>query len=194
MYRDTISIEVENRSTTLQPWIRLFDQKRSQVAQSYDGTPGANLSYSFSAAPNATFYFFMRGSNNSNGDYSVRVLQLKRYDQYEPNDDILNVKPINLGVPVTAEIMDGSDIDYFTFTTHADTEKGVILIENRSSSLQPWVRLFDYRKSNIGQSYDGTPGANLIHSFQAQPNSVYYFFVRGSNNSYGTYSVTVTQE
>ena len=194
IYRDTISIEVENRSTSLQPWVRLFDQKRSRVDQSYDNTPGANLVYSFSAEPKSVFYFFLRGNAKSAGDYSVRVLPLKRYDQYEPNDEILNAKSINLSVPVEAGVMDGPDIDYFTFTTSADIEKGVIIIENRSSSLQPWVRLFDYRKSDVGQSYDDTPGANVRHSFQAQPSSVYYFFVRGSGNSHGAYTVTVTQE
>ena len=193
-YRDVINIEVENRSTSLQPWLRLFDRKKSKVDETADGTPGANLSYSFSAQPDSKHYFFVSGANSSRGDYSVRITPSRQYDQYEPNDQIIHEKSIRVGVPVEAEIMDASDVDYFSFTTSADNETNTIVLENRSTSLQPWLRLFDRKKSKVDETADGTPGANLSYSFSVQPDSKYYFFVNGANSSYSAYTVTVTQK
>ena len=193
-YRDIINIEVENRSTSLQPWLGLFDRKKSKVSNKADGTPGANLSYSFSAQPNSKYYLFVSGANSSRGDYSVRITPSRQYDQYEPNDQIIHPKSIRVDVPVEAEIMDASDIDYFSFTTSADNQVNTIVLENRSTSLQPWLGLFDRRKSKVGDKADGTPGANLSYPFAAQPDSRYYFFVNGANSSYGAYTVTVTQK
>jgi len=113
----------------------------------------------------------------------------------EPNNEILNPNTVPLGTWIKGSVSDGQDIDYFKFGT-PPIYRDVISIEvkNCSTSLKPWVRFFNQKKSEVGQSYDDTPGAVVTHSFQAQPNSAYYFFVRGYNNSYGAYTVTVTQE
>ena len=97
-YRDWIKIELDNRSATLEPRLELFNYEKSSVGNRHLTTPGANLSYSFVAAPQSKYA--VRISNyygNSVGAYLFRVTPAKAYDSYEPNDIILNASTIAAG-------------------------------------------------------------------------------------------------
>src|SRR5262249_27881150 len=119
-YRDKIRIELQNRSTTLEPKLELFDNEKTSIGSIYKTTPGADVAYVFASKP-ATSYA-VRLSNyygESTGLYLVRVAPMKAYDASEPNDDILHAKPIAVGATVAANIMDKSDYDYYAVTAGA---------------------------------------------------------------------------
>ncbi len=92
----------------------------------------------------------------------------------EPNDDALNTNVIGLGEWVTAAIGDGKDQDYFSFRTpgkHRDWIK--IELDNRSTTMEPRIYLYDADKKHIGNRYNTTPGANLSYAFVSAPDRRY---------------------
>jgi tetratricopeptide (TPR) repeat protein len=192
-YRDIVRINLENRSTTLQPGIRLFDAERSAIDQRENGTGGANLEYLLSVQPDTTYYVQVYGHYSTPGAYTLTVKPLQRHDAYEPNDDILHAKLIPIGQAIEADIMDARDTDFYQIKmTAAGTAK--VSLENRSTTLQPGIAVYDARKSAVGQREDGTGGANLEYSFPVQPNTVYYVQIYGHYQTGGAYTLTVTQE
>ena len=192
--RDWIAIEFQNRSTTLEPRIELFDAEKTSLGEVHKTTAGADLTYSF-VARSATKYV-ARVSNvygNSTGVYLLRVLPKKAYDAYEPNDDILNAKTITVATPVTASIMDKDDVDYFSLTSGKAEETLVVEVKNRSTTLQPEIMAYDAAKTAIGSEHNTTPGGDVRYSFKAQPQTTYYLRVRDVYSSTGgDYTLTVS--
>ncbi|MEP6699236.1 MAG: hypothetical protein ABJB09_05840 [Verrucomicrobiota bacterium] len=194
-YRDILQAQIENQSTTLRPGINVFDANKSLImGPNYNGTPGANHYPSFSVGPDAALLVQVYGASNSTGRYRIMVKPLKKYDSYEPNDDILHAAPIEMGKEISANIMDDSDTDFYRFETgaHGAVVKGHI--ENKSRTLAPGVYFFDGAKSNVGNSYSGAPGANHDFSFPVQPNAAYFVQVYGVQGRRGDYTLKVTQE
>ena len=193
-YRDIVQISIENRSTTLAPGINLYDANKSLlVGNQYNDTKGANLEYAFPAPPGITYYVQVYGRWSS-GDYFLTVKSLKKYDAYEPNDDILHPAIIALNTPINASIMDEADTDFYQFKTTAQSGQIKVSIENRSATLAPGINLFDANKSLIvGGQYNDTKGANLEYLLSAQTNATYYLQVYGRWSS-GDYTLTLTPQ
>jgi hypothetical protein len=193
-HRDWIRIELQNRSTTLEPRLELFDHEKTSLGAVQKTTQGADLAYAFVGAP-ATSYV-VRVSNyygQSVGVYLLRVVATKAYDAYEPNDDILTAKSIALAEPVAADIMDKGDMDYFTVAAGAKDGLLRALVENRSTSLQPEVAVYDSAKTLIGANSNTTPGGDASLSFKAKANATYYVRVRDYYSSAaGGYTLSVS--
>lgn len=111
----------------------------------------------------------------------------------EPNDDNLNTNIIALDQWVAASIGGPKDSDHFAFTT-PDIHRDVIRVEikNSSTSLEPKLELFGSDKSSLGAIQNTTRGADLAHTFVADPATGYS--VKVSNyygESKGTYLIRV---
>lgn len=193
-HRDWIRIELQNRSATLEPRLELFDAEKTSLGEVHKTTRGADLAYAFVAEPARTY--FARASNyygQSVGVYLMRVAATKAYDAHEPNDDILSAKQINVGDAVAAGVMDRSDIDYFKFTS-GDGEGAILArVENRSTTLQPEVAVYDDSKALMGSGHNTTAGGDTSFSFRVRPRTTYYVRVRDYyTGAAGNYSLTVS--
>ena len=194
-HRDWLRIELQNRSTTLEPRLELFDAAKTSLGSVYKTTPGADLAYAFVAQP-ATPYL-VRVSNyygNSVGVYLLRIAAPKAYDAHEPNDDILRAGEIAVAQPVAAGIMDQNDMDFFTLA--AGKTEGAMLasVKNRSTTLQPEIAVYDANKALIGSQRNTTPGGDVSYSFKVAPETTYYVRVRDYYGSAaGDYTLTVAQ-
>jgi outer membrane protein OmpA-like peptidoglycan-associated protein len=51
-----VSVVLENLSATLRPDVKVFSQLKSQIAEKYDGTPGAGLDFTVDVEPGKDFY------------------------------------------------------------------------------------------------------------------------------------------
>ena len=161
------------------------------------GNAGANLKYSFTAQPSSIYYVHVTSSGHkTSGAYRLIIKPLRAYDEYEQNDDILQAKPIPVGKPIDAGKMDGQDQDFYQFKTSSRAGNITVFIENRSTTLQPALRVFNSEKSDIsGWQSSGNAGANLKYSFTAQPSSIYYVHVTSSGHkTSGAYRLTVKEE
>ncbi len=190
--RDLVEIEIENRSTTLAPVLKLFDaDQRATGMGMTERKPGASIRLTIAPTPNTTLYLEVSGYGSSAGAYTLRVTPKKAFDAYEPNDDIFNAKAITLGTPVTANIMDENDTDYFSMLS-ARTGTVKITITNHSATLIPALSTFfpDKRSSGFGPDIK-IPGGNLSHTMEVLENQTYFLQVWSRFNSAGAYSLLV---
>ena len=194
-HRDWLRIELQNRSTTLEPRLELFDAEKTSLGSTYKPTPGADLTYAFVAEPGTRYV--VRASNYygaSVGVYLMRVVATKAYDALEPNDDILHARSIGVAAPIAANIMDKNDIDFFAITTGKSEGMLVASVKNRSTTLQPEIALYDASKRLLGTQANNTPGGDASYTFKATPNATYYLRVRDYYGSAaGDYTLTVAE-
>jgi outer membrane protein OmpA-like peptidoglycan-associated protein len=189
--RDLGVVRVQNRSTTLKPDFKLFNADRSQGAESYDGTPGASVERTIALEPGQAFYVEVL-NYGSTGKYTLSVTPQKAFDAHEPNDDVLSATPIAIGTPIDASVMDDKDNDWYRIS--GATQKTVhITFDNQSTTLRPDVKIFSASKSQIGEKYDGTPGANLDFTFDVEPGKDFYLQVLPYSTT-GKYRLTVKPE
>ena len=194
--RDWIRIELQNRSTTLEPRLMLYDAEKAHLGTQLKKTAGADLTYGFVAAPKTKYV--VRASNyysESVGVYLIRVVPAKAYDAYEPNGDILKAKAIDVGTTLEAGVMDGHDHDYYVIKT-GDVEANIrIDIENRSTSLHPEIGLYDANKTWLGHQLNKTAGGDTSYTFKAQANTKYFIRVRDYySEAAGDYTMMVSAQ
>jgi hypothetical protein len=68
----SLTVSLDNQSTTLPPSVSAFDSNRSQIdSQRLDSTPGANLKFVLSTDPGKSYYLKVEGFSESSGAYSL---------------------------------------------------------------------------------------------------------------------------
>ena len=178
---------------SLEPRLELFDARRASIGSVNETTPGADLSYSFVAEPGTSYS--VKASNyygETGGLYLLRVVPTEAFDTHEPNDAIRNATAVAAGAPVEAGIMDKADEDFFALRG-GDADSALrVAIENRSTTLQPEVVVYDEAKAQIGNARNTTTGGDVSYSFRAEAKAVYYVRVRDYyRNAAGDYTLTV---
>lgn len=192
-YRDWIRIEVQNRSTTLDPRLHLFNADKANIASPYNGTVGGDLRYDIVAAPASRFTFKVDSYNGNNtGVYLVRVAPQKAYDSFEPNDDILGAKEISANSAIEAQIMDGGDADFYVAAGDAEREV-TITLTNKSATLHPRLHIYNARKGQVADPYNGTPGGDLSYKIKMPAGPVYVRVSDYHGNAGGAYQLTINQ-
>lgn len=194
--RDWLTIEFQNRSAELEPQLKLFDEEKTQFAQPYKTSAGADLKYSFVAVPGSTYSF--RVSNyygKSKGVYLLRVQPVKAYDDFEPNDSILEAKTFSQGKSIGAKIMDKNDVDHFKLSGVKVSKSLVVKLQNKSSGLHPSVTAFDQNKNVIKTAYRTTPGADVDLRIPVQAEQDIFIKVEDYyKNGLGEYQLTAATE
>jgi tetratricopeptide (TPR) repeat protein len=193
VYRDRVEIHVENQSTTLAPYIGLYNSDRAYINYVQNTTPAGNVTFPLVALPGTKYFFVVQGFQGTSGAYKVTVRALKAYDSYEPNDDIFHASPINTGRSIEAAIMDSGDVDYFQFKTSKGGNVAITL-ENRSTTLAPYIALYNSDRSYVNYVQNTTPAGNVTFPFVALPDTKYFFVVTGFQGTSGAYTFTVKEQ
>jgi len=68
-----VHVQLVNRSGTLLPDIRVYDERRSEIQHKFDSTPGASLDFSFDATSGKTYYLQVAPYVGSRGAYQLTV-------------------------------------------------------------------------------------------------------------------------
>ena len=190
--RDLIAIEITNRSQTLTPVLRAYNDASQLLDWGRDTRkPGESITEFISPEPNSIAYFEISGRGRGAGAYTFRVKTSKAFDAFEPNDDILHAARLVFGQRIEANIMDENDLDYYSFVSPR-TGKVAIELQNSSATLIPALTTFepDMRSSAFGPDVQ-TPGAGLRHSMAVEENKTYFIQVWPRAKSSGNYSLTV---
>jgi len=191
--RDMVVVHLENRSTTLQPSLSLYNEDKS-VARNWDwpNAPGADMEFTFSAEPGKTYFVGALSNNkNSPATYAISLVPQKAYDEYEPNDNAFTATPLKVGQTFDANIMDGGDVD--SYRVSGVKEKSLTVhLENKSTALWPSVRILKSDRS-IAKNWDwpNAPGADLTFSIEAEPGQEYFIEVGNHDSTAGPYKLTV---
>ena len=194
-YRDWIHVEVQNRSTTLDPNLELYDAAKAMVGSTYNATRGGDLGYDFVAPPSTKFAVRVSSHFAQNtGVYVVSIAAKKAYDAYEPNDDILSAHRIAERTPVKASIMDRNDVDMYAIAGASGERTLTVTITNASATLHPHVVVYDAGKTEIGSSYNSTAGGDLNYAFKAPKGPVYVRVSDHFTQDGGDYVLTVAPQ
>jgi hypothetical protein len=185
--RDVAVVRLQNRSTSLRPYMKFYDANRSQLVENFDGTPGASVERRMTIEPGSTFYVQVL-AYNSTGKYSLSVLPQHAYDAHEPNDDALSATPGKMAIANEGSILDDKDPDWFRISG-AETKTVHVTLDNLSSTLRPYVKVFSATKSQVTEKYDSTPGANLDFTVDIEPGKDFYLEVQPYNST-GKYRLT----
>jgi hypothetical protein len=190
--RDRVSIEIVNRSPTLNPRMRLNDENGKLLSGLKEATgKGESLRYDFSPSPNTLYYVQVDGAPGTSGAYTLRVNALHAYDVYEPNDTLLTATRIALGQSIEANIMDPDDTDYFSLLSPVAASVSIDLV-GRSDTLFPGLGTYGPDLRNIGFAPDAKgPGASIHYVLAVEANQVYYVQVFSKNDTTGPYSLVV---
>lgn len=196
--RDIVRIELENQNLALKPRIGVYDADKKWLhgTTDYSGnvTAGQNMEHQFSATP-GTVYLVWVASLGDAGPYRLRVSSTNAYDQYEPNEVLLNARPVSADSVLAANIMDSVDQDYFQITVSEGSSIGVDL-QNKSPSYKPRIGVYDPIRKWVGGTtdYSGnvTAGQDMQFSFNADTGGPYYVWV-GSLGGRGNYILTIKE-
>lgn len=191
VHRDFILIEVQNQSTTLAPQVNVYNGDKALLASPYNGTNGGNLRYQFLVSPAQTYYLqLLEYRRSQKGTYLISASAMNRYDMHEPNQTLLEATSLSTDDQVDANIMDGSDYDFYQFESQ---QSGTIVIQfdNLSSTLAPQLDLYNANKSALHLVYDGSNGANIALQYAVEKDTTYYLRVMEYRNSQsGQYRLT----
>jgi hypothetical protein len=186
--RDIVRVRLENKSATLRPSMKLFNNDRSSLASKYDMTPGASVEQLVSLSPGQAIYVEVEPYGSA-GPYHVSATPLRAYDVNEPNDDQLTPTALPVGQTIDGSIMDEGDHDWFR-VTGAQTAKVTVVLDNQSSTLKPNVRIYSATKSQKLERYDGTPGAGLDFVADVEAGKDFYVHVL-PYGSMGKYKLSI---
>ncbi len=191
--RDIYQATIENGSTTLHPGLTVFDGNRHQLNACYSWSESvAQVDCPFSALPQSAYYVQVSGLQATTGSYVLVVTSLKRYDSYEPNDDFPQAKSISIANTIEANIMDGSDTDFYIVKTGTAGGQLAARIENGSTTLHPGLTVFDGNRHQLNACYSWNESvAQLDCPFSALPQSTYYVQVSGLQSTAGAYKLAV---
>jgi TIR domain len=67
-----ITVMFENLSSTLRPDVKVFDANKSEIAEKYDATPGANLTFDINIKQSREFYIQVLPYDSA-GQYRLRI-------------------------------------------------------------------------------------------------------------------------
>jgi hypothetical protein len=188
--RDRYQATIESGSPTLFPAIAFFDGNRHQLCKQDPWEAVAQVSCTFTAAPDSFFYVQAYASRDTTGNYTLLVSPLKRFDSFEPNDDFDQAKKIAFGSTISANIMDEFDSDYYAVTT-SKAGPASATVKNDSTSMFPAVRVFDNNRHELCKKDPWEAVAEVQCEFTAAPNSIFYVRVYSSQNTSGSYRLTV---
>ena len=186
--RDLAVVRLENESTTLRPYVKIFNADRSQVAEAFDGSAGASVQHVLPLTPGQPIYVQVLPYNTI-GKYRISVTPQKAYDTFEPNDTLLTPAAAKVGTDIDAGVMDNKDPDFYRFSG-APARMVKVTFENLSTTLRPYLRVYDGNKSMILERFDGTPGANLNFDVDLKQSRDFYIAVNPYSTS-GKYRLRV---
>tara|TARA_B110000503_G_scaffold83460_1_gene127342 strand:- start:54344 stop:55120 length:777 start_codon:yes stop_codon:yes gene_type:complete len=173
---DLIAIVLQNKSTTLRPWINVYDADKSQTSSKYDNIPGANVNQVIAAAPQTTYYVKIL-PYDIKGKHTLSIEPNQTWDEFAPNEDAFSAVDIGGNKRVVANIMGSQNNDWCQLNAGAvDTIS--VRLKNRSTTLRPWLEVYNRNKFEILSQYDNTPGSDLEVSFKVVAGESYFIQVR----------------
>lgn len=189
--RDWIVVRVENRSSTLRPKLTIYNANKTQLHDVRGRNDGADVEERFVAQPGAAYFVQVSSMYGSAGAYAVRASLQRAYDEFEPNDDAFTARVIEDEAAIDAGIMDDVDVDWHRFTAPSDGSM-LVRVDNRSSTLRPWLAIYDRDKKQLVKSDASNAGQNLQQSVKVEARKDYYAVIGGMYATTGAYRLVLS--
>jgi hypothetical protein len=116
-------------------------------------------------------------------------------DETEPNDGFAAATTLALGATARGALGGGNDRDFWRLRSEPGRrDRFRVALVNGSMGFSPKVRAYNGRKSEVGDAYDATLGANLDLVFVASPDEDQYVEVTSWGGTGGPYELRVVAE
>jgi hypothetical protein len=179
---DVVRIEL-NRATdsSLDPLVELYFNN-SRIARDDDGGPGNNsLIDNFTLPSNGTYTIRARGFSSTTGTYELALTRLSSGSERDR---------IAIGQTKRSTISRSGERDNYVLTINSSKRILIHLNKTSSSSLDPFLFLYDGENNLIAQNDDGGPGNNSQIQ-RTLSNGTYLIQAAGFGTSTGSYDLTV---
>lgn len=194
--RDWYSIEVRNLSAELSPRLAVYGSDKALVAStspfSTEVTPGQDQTVRI-VMPGGSAAYAQVLSVGGDGAYRVVARPEGAFDEFEPNDGILQAAAVSGSSAVEANIMDESDADYYSVERHAPGEQRVT-VENLSAQLRPRLLVYGPDKALVAStsflSSEVTPGQDVSATVAIPLDGPYFVEVRAISGR-GSYRLKI---
>lgn len=190
-HRDMLEIQLQNHTDGYRPYLAIYNGQKNEFWHQGAENSGQDLSYRFPAIPSGKYYVYVGQWSNTAGQYALRVSALQKFDGFEPNEDLQTAAPLSMGKEAEANIMDSGDHDYFHFKTSSNFEKITLTLRNQSSTLRPYLVLYNGVKKELWHAGADNAGQDLRYEFQPAPNESYYVYVGQWSGTQGLYRLAV---
>ncbi len=180
-FYNTKNIELENK---------IFD-KPNQIVWKVPVTPERK-------------YYLKLDNNGSNTEYTSSINFINIPDKFEPNNNFVEAKTIDLGTTSDLYIFSGyglnkvkdSDIDFFKFKVIKKV-KIKVNIQNRSNRDKAQnftVTLFNSNQKEIGKKIGKSDISDLNALFNVDNQGIYYLKIEATNNSAAPSLLTISSQ
>ena len=192
--RDWMDVRLSNRSMSLRPCLTVYDSNRTDLGYECAPNASANVGIARVIEPGKDYYVLVSSyDSRTAGPCTVTLAARKAYDAYEPNNDVFTAKPIPIGKSIDANILEGSEQDWFV----VQNVPGKLLIarlENRSTSLRPCLTIYDVNRTNLGYECAQNPSANTAITRATEIGKNYYVLVSSyDGRTTSDYRLTIDQ-
>jgi len=174
------SLTVETTGST-DTYMWAYNSNRVEIDSNDDGGQDYNARITLDVRANETYYFRIRGYNNStSGNISV-VASMGGASQGSTGQTELRI-----GSPVSEYLNPGAEFNYMV----RPTSNGTLVVET-TGSIDTYMWAYNSNMQEIESNDDGGQDYNARISLQASANQTYYFRVRGySNSTSGSFGVS----
>ncbi len=202
----TVTIDVDTPYSSLNSYIRLFDDNASQLAANDDTGYGTDSAMTFTAPSGGTYFVGVSGSPNlaynptvagsgsaaSTGSYDIHLTASAPPSSDVPGDTLATAQAVTLstGTPVSVSETIGNglhgnkDVDVFKISLSAG-QSVTIDIDTPTGNLDSYLRLFDDNGAQVGanDNEDTGYGTDSAMTFTAPSGGTFFVGVSGSPNS-----------
>jgi tetratricopeptide (TPR) repeat protein len=192
--RDWLHIRITNKHPTAQPHVTAMDSAKAERGSGGAPNRGADCLLKLVVDPSTAYYLRVRNGSlfpHPNSPYQMSLELQEAYDEYEPNESVLEAKAVRLGEVCHANIMDAGDKDYYAITMPPGVGQLQARLANTSNTLMPTVTAYAADKSQIGHWIGGTPGQDLGFAVKSTPGSTVYVCVKPHYGAAGSYELTL---
>ena len=157
------------------------------------GEYGGVLTTQFTAEPKSVVEIELSGESRSLsrdvGRFDLVINPMGAFDAYEPNDSILSARRVDLAQSLSANIMDRSDVDYYSL--ELNHTPSTVSVENRTTTLWPYVTVFSTDRVVVANAQGEKPGASVTLAIPSTVKGLIYLAVEGRNFTAGDYTLTL---
>ena len=182
--RDYVAIELDNRDPWLAYSIEVYDESKAYLGGFVAGNEGEDGLLEFSAEPESRYLAVVAGKVfNKGGSYRLRAVHRHRYDAYEPNDDLLQPRPLASLDSIRASLMDGRDLDHYALPLAAG--RFTVHLSNESQELNSVMNLYSPQRELLRYARGNNAGHDYSLTFEVPDAGNYYLSVRPETNNPG---------
>ena len=169
----------------------IYDSDRNELATSGNAGESMNFNISTPVASAGTYYVRVASEGSATGMYTLTATFI--LDDH--GDQISSPTPVTIDTPITGNLENGDDQDYFSIqVSNMDLADADLLILTAATTGETNTvgHLYDNEGNELDTDDNGGTDMNFSVSTRVASPGIYYMRVTGSEMATGMYTLTIT--